>query len=407
MRKTIAFALSLLAISTPAFAQVGYRSTNGYYYINKLFSGKLYRVDLGGMPLIRNRIANKCGILEFKPSTNELSNLPKIEIVDGQTQQTYGFDFKNLAARETPTCSGQVVTDHAVWLSSKGYIGISGLTPSSSEKIRFLSSTSYRNLKANRCGFLSFQLDTVVPSAFIVNGLAYPTSGTPGQGIYCKQGILYVSYPPPTPINPVDATTWTQSNPRTQAFSSNTIVISSSGSSGSNSSSSTTSGGTTTTVGGTSSSGGGSTSTSRGGTTVAVTPPTGGGSSNGGTISGGGTTSSGGGTTSSGGGTTNSKPQPPTGQKMCKVGTQLVSVVPKKNVLYYAATEEDQSYEEENSDNTGYIVFNNINFTDTSNNGGLSDIEIGEIDLTKPSFANRKPLGGGWTVNISVVQPCK
>ena len=47
---------------------------------------------------------------------------------------------------------------------------------------------------------------------------------------------------------------------------------------------------------------------------------------------------------------------------MCKVGTQLVSIVPKKNVKYYSATEEDQSYEEENSDSTGYTIFNNINF---------------------------------------------
>ena len=43
MKKVVAIALSLLAaISTPALAQVGYRSTNGYYFINKLVKGVLY-----------------------------------------------------------------------------------------------------------------------------------------------------------------------------------------------------------------------------------------------------------------------------------------------------------------------------------------------------------------------------
>ena len=417
MKKVIvAIALSIFATSTPTLASpVGYKGLDGYYFINKLVKGRVYHISFEGMSLTRKAISNKCGILELKPSKTDSNKVDKIEVYDEGSQKTYGFSLKNLPLRETKTCSGQVFSNHEAWISAKGYIGISGLTPESSQTIKFLSSAPIHNLKPNQCGFLKFRLDpSNTPSAFIMEGLAYPTNGTAGQGIYCKRGTLYVQYPPPTPINPIDEATWRQQNPIAQAsFSSGTLIpsidssgvhwgiITSSGSGGSATSSgggttggggsSTSSGGGGTTGGGgsSSSSGGGGTTGGGGGTTVAVTPPSGGGGSGGGSTP------------------TQSKPQPPAGQKMCKVGTQLVSIVTKKNVLYYSATEEDQSYEEENSDSTGYTIFNNINFKDTSNNGGLSDIEIGEIDLTKPSWANRKPLGGRWTVNISVVKPCQ
>jgi hypothetical protein len=468
-------ALTLLAIPISAVAQVGYRSTDGHYFINGLVAGKTYYVDLEGMPLTRYAVSNKCGVLEFKPYKNELSKLDKIEINDEKAAVSYGFSYKNLPARETPKCNGQVVATRGIWLSSKGYIGISGLTPTSSQIIKFLSNAAVRNLKANECGFLSFRLDTTIPTAFIVDGKAYPTKGQTGRGIYCKRGVLYLAYPGPTPINPVPENTWRQQNQEpAPSFSTNTIVASVSGNnvswggitssaSGANSGSST-SGGATTSVSGSTSSSGGTSSSSSGGSASSSGTTGGGGStstsngtptsssstnsgsstssanSGGSTSSGGSSTSSGGttgGTTStSSGGTTSSssggtsgssttvavtpstgstsgstqqpsRPQPPTGQKMCKLETQLISIVPKSNTKYYAMTEEDQSYEEENSDSTGYILFNNINFTDTSMNGGLSDIEIGEIDLTKPSWSNRKPLLHGYSANISAVKLCQ
>ena len=86
-------------------------------------------------------------------------------------------------------------------MTKTGYIAVSGLTPESSETIKFLSNAPVHNLKPNECRFLKFRLDpNATPAAFIMEGLAYPTSGTAGQGIYCKRGTLYVQYPPPTPI---------------------------------------------------------------------------------------------------------------------------------------------------------------------------------------------------------------
>ncbi|MBD2773199.1 hypothetical protein [Iningainema tapete] len=432
----------------PALAQVGYRSSDGYYYIRGLENNKTYQVDFGGMPLLRAATSNKCGILQFKPSKNFQPG-DKFEIIDEKASITYGFIFApGLSKKETPKCENQIVTQKEIWVTSTKFIAISGLTPSSAVTIKLLSQNKSKNLRANLCGFITIKLDSIVPSAFITEGKAYSTNSKPERGIACRKGMLYVSYPPPTPINPIPEDTWKQQNiapnfsPETQMLANNgssgsggnTSGGGTSGTSGSGSgsgSSSGTGGGSSGTgsgsstgsagtgsgsgtgsgnsgTGGTSGGTGGSTGSGTGGTSGGT-----GGSTSGGTGSGGNTGgSTGSGTGASGGSGTGgtsggTSPQPPAGQKFCKVGfSQLLVTGLAANKKHYAATPEDDVYNEVISSSDGYALFSNIDYNDKWS-GDSAQIEIGTINPNKAEWENREPIGAMYVKKLNTIVPCQ
>ena len=93
-------ALITFALPTATLAQVAYRSQEGYYFISKLAPGKVYHVNLEGIPETRLSTSNKCGMLLFKPSKNDINKVEKIEIKDAQANQTYGFSLNSLPIKQ-------------------------------------------------------------------------------------------------------------------------------------------------------------------------------------------------------------------------------------------------------------------------------------------------------------------
>jgi hypothetical protein len=336
-RKHIAVHVCCLALTIFApittLAQVAYRSKEGYYFISKLAPGKVYHVNFEGIPETRLSTSNKCGMLLFKPSKNDINKVDKIEIKDEQANQTYGFSLNSLPVKEAIRCDGKVVDSRDVWINKKGYIGISGLTPSSHQIISFLSNVPVHNLRANECGFLRFRLDTV-PTAFTIEGKAYPTNGQTGRGIYCKRGVLYVAYPNSSlsEISPVDEATWKQQHPYNPSFSPGTQVASFSN------------GGIHWGILKTVGNGGGGSSTQTAGS-------------------------------GSGGVTVQ---QPPSGQSFCRIGSsQLLVTGLTSGTGYYVSTPEEVVYAEATADSNGRAIFDGIDYT-VKWEGQSAQIEIGK-----------------------------
>jgi hypothetical protein len=216
-------------ISFPVNAQTGYLGADGFYSIRGLQPYKPYSIDLGGMPLVRAATANKCGVLQFIPSKNFQTN-DKFEVRDEATSKNYGFTYTNaILTKETPKCEGQPVTDKSIWKTPTGALAISGLTPGSAQTIKLLGINRSRSLRSNGCGFIRIRLDNPKPGAFIFDKKAFPTSGQASRGIFCRKNILYVAYPAGAlaEIMPIAESTWNQQNQ--PQFSTNTIVATLSG----------------------------------------------------------------------------------------------------------------------------------------------------------------------------------
>jgi hypothetical protein len=215
--------------SLKAQAQTGYLGSDGFYSIRGLQPYKPYSIDLGGMPLVRAATANKCGVLQFIPSKNFQSN-DKFEVRDEATSKNFGFTYSTtIPNKETLKCEGQIVTEKSIWKTPTGAIAISGLSPSSAQTIKFLATNRSSNLRTNGCGFIRIRLDNPKPGAFIFDKKAFPTSGQTSPGIVCRRNILYVAYPKSVgaEISPISESAWKEQNQ--PAFSSSTYIATLSG----------------------------------------------------------------------------------------------------------------------------------------------------------------------------------
>lgn len=213
--KKLLFILTLISLTpSAALAQMkGYLGTDGYFHIQGLEANKKYTIDLGGMPIIRSGISNSCGILRIAAS-GTITASDRIEIKDEKSGSTYGFTNTNIPVKETPRCDGTVKAEREIWADEKGTTYISGLSPSSAQTIRLLTSAPTRNIKANICGFLSFKLGDPRPGAIIIDNQAFVLSGLQsGGGIACRKGKLFVAYPSPVFASAVNAITWRSQNP--------------------------------------------------------------------------------------------------------------------------------------------------------------------------------------------------
>jgi hypothetical protein len=227
--KKILFILTLIALSpSVALAEMkGYLGTDGYFHIQGLEANKQYSIDLGGMPIIRSGISNSCGILRIA-SSGTIKASDRIEIKDEKSGSTYGFTNTNIPVKETARCDGTVKAEREIWNDDKGTTYISGLSPSSAQTIRLLTSTPTRNIRANICGFLSFKLGEPRPKAIIIENQAFVlASAQSSGGIACRKGKLFVAYPNPVLVAAVSAVTWRSQNPI--SWSSNTQIASISG----------------------------------------------------------------------------------------------------------------------------------------------------------------------------------
>ena len=227
--KKLSFILAFIALTpSAALAQMkGYLGTDGYFHIQGLQANKSYSVNLGGMPLIKSGISNSCGILRIAAS-GTIKASDRIEIKDEKSGNTYGFTNTSIPVKETAKCDGTVKSKREIWKDEKGTTYISGLSPSSAQTIRLLTSAPTRNIKANICGFLSLKLGDPRPGAIIIENQAFVlASAQSSGGIACRKGKLYVAYPNPVLVAAVSAVTWRSQNPI--SFSSNTQIASISG----------------------------------------------------------------------------------------------------------------------------------------------------------------------------------
>lgn len=387
------FILTLIALTpTSALAQMqGYLGTDGYFHIKGLQANAKYTVDLGGMPIIKAANSNSCGILRIAAS-GTIKASDRIEIKDEKLGSTYGFTNTNIPIKETVKCDGTIKAEREIWNDDKGTTYISGLSPSSAQTIRLLTSAPTRNIRANICGFLSFKLGEPRPGAVIIENQAFVLLGLQsGGGIACRKGKLFVAYPAPVLVAAVSAVTWKQQNPI--SFSSSTQIASISG-------------------GGTSWSPAPNPNPNPNpgpgdACTVGVNcdpppppppPPT---CPEGYT------------------GTPPNceappppppppppeeppKPQPQTGQRYCKVGVQMVVIGLQPGKTAYILTPELDNYAEAIVDSSGWVQFDGIDFNDRWE-GESAPVEIGYIE-------NGQQVYTGNTFSffpISIVQPCK
>lgn len=416
MKKLLLFILTLIVLTpTSALAQMqGYLGTDGYFHIKGLQANAKYTIDLGGMPIIRSGLSNSCGILRIAAS-GTIEQSDRIEIKDEKSGSAYGFTNTNIPIKEAVRCDGTIKTEREIWADDKGITYISGLTPSSAQTIRLLTSAPTRNIRANICGFLSFKLGEPRPKAIIIENQAFVlASAQSSGGIACRKGKLFVAYPAPALVAAVSAVTWRSQNP--VSFSSGAQIASIGG-------------------GGTSWSpppsnpnpgGGGSSATCPEGTTgtppncAAPPPPT----------CPGGTTGTPPncvspppppppptcptGTTGTPPNCEAPKPTPVSG-KMCRVGSQVVAMVPSgSSGTYKLYTDFYRSSESNNPDSEGRLIFNNLVFNDNTKSD-YDDVP-GTIELRKvlnegtsnDQFDDEfQTLGYGYTVTIPVLAPCK
>ncbi|MBO3464264.1 hypothetical protein [Aetokthonos hydrillicola] len=96
---------------------------------------------------------------------------------------------------------------------------------------------------------------------------------------------------------------------------------------------------------------------------------------------------------------------PPSGQIMCKMGSNRLLVTGlAQGKKYYAMTEEDNSYSQANPNPQGYALFNNINYNDRWE-GQSADLEVGYINPQKADFENRVPLGSMYVKKLNTIPP--
>lgn len=405
--KKLLFILTLIAL-TPSVALAemkGYLGTDGYFHIQGLEANKSYSINLGGMPLIRSGISNSCGILRIAGS-GTIKASDRIEVKEEKSGNIYGFTNTNIPIKQTPRCDGAVKAEREIWKDDKGTTYISGLTPSSAQTIRLLTTAATRNIRANICGFLSFKLGEPRPKAIIIENQAFVlASAQSSGGIACRKGKLFVAYPAPVLATAMSANTWRSQNPI--SFSSGAQIASISG-------------------GGTSWSpppsnpnpgGGGSSATCPEGTTgtppnCAAPPPP----------------SCPEGTTGTPPNCVSPPPPPPlpppveppkkptpVSGKMCRVGSQVVAMVPSgSSGTYKLYTDFYSSSESNNPDSEGRLIFNNLVFNDNTKSD-YDDVP-GTIELRKvlnegtsnDQFDDEfQTLGYGYTVTIPVLAPCK
>ncbi|WP_373527380.1 hypothetical protein [Nostoc sp.] len=276
MLKKLLLILTFIALTpTSALAQMqGYLGTDGYFHIKGLQANAKYTIDLGGMPIIRAANSNSCGILRIAAS-GTIKASDRIEIKDEKKGDTYGFTNTNIPIKETVKCDGTIKAEREIWTDDKGTTYISGLSPSSAQTIRLLTTAPTRSIRANICGFLSFKLGEPRPGAVIIDNQAFVLSGLQsGGGIACRKGKLFVAFPAPVIVAAVSAVTWRSQNP--VSFSASAAIASISGGGGTSWSSPPNSGGGGGSSGG-GSSGGGSGATCPEGTTGTppncITPP--------------------------------------------------------------------------------------------------------------------------------------
>lgn len=399
MLKKILFILTLIALTpSAALAQMkGYLGTDGYFHIQGLEPNTKYTIDLGGMPIIRSGISNSCGILRIAAS-GTIKQSDRIEIKDEKSGSTYGFTNTNIPVKETARCDGTIKPEREIWNDDKGTTYISGLSPSSAQTIRLLTSAPTRNIRANICGFLSFKLGEPRPKAIIIENQAFVlASAQSSGGIACRKGKLFVAYPAPVLVNAVSAVTWRSQNP--VSFSPGAAIASINNNSISWGSSSQTcpEGNTGTppncvvpppppdptcpvgTIGVPP-------------TCVAVTPPP------------------------PAPPAELPKPTPPTGQKMCRVGSQIVTMVPSgSSGTYKLYTDFDRASEPNNPDSEGRLIFNSLVFND--NTKSSYDDVPGTIEVHKllddggtpndPYDDETQFLGRAYQVSIPVLAPCQ
>lgn len=215
MFKKLLFILTLIALTpTSALAEMqGYLGSDGYFHIKGLQANTKYTIDLGGMPIIRSAISNSCGILRIAAS-GTIKQSDRIEIEDVRRANVYGFTNTNIPIKETAKCDGTIKAEREIWNDDKGTTYISGLSPSSAQTIRLLTTAPTRNIRANICGFLSFKLGEPRPGAIIIENQAFALSGLQsGGGIACRKGKLFVAYPAPVLVAAVSAVLWRSQNP--------------------------------------------------------------------------------------------------------------------------------------------------------------------------------------------------
>ncbi|MGF1676572.1 MAG: hypothetical protein ACFCUV_23270, partial [Rivularia sp. (in: cyanobacteria)] len=116
----------------------------------------------------------------------------------------------NIPIEEFTCKPGNVKPGRDIWKDERGTLWISGLTPSSGQTIRLLSSNPTRKIRANSCGFVSLRLANPQPSGLILdNNQAFEiNSAAAGGGIACRKGKLYVAYPEPPTVQTISVTEW-------------------------------------------------------------------------------------------------------------------------------------------------------------------------------------------------------
>ncbi|MCW5319014.1 hypothetical protein GTQ43_36890 [Nostoc sp. KVJ3] len=389
MLKKILFILTLIALTpSAALAEMkGYLGTDGYFHIQGLEPNTKYTIDLGGMPIIRSGISNSCGILRIVAS-GTITASDRIEIKDEKSGSTYGFTNTNIPVKETARCDGTIKPEREIWADDKGTTYISGLSPSSAQTIRLLTSAPTRNIKANICGFLSFKLGEPRPKAIIIENQAFVlASAQSSGGIACRKGKLFVAYPNPVLVAAVNAVTWRSQNPISWSSSTQIASISGSGTSWSPPPSNPNpnpnpGGGGSCTIGVNCEEPPPPLPTCPTGTTgtppncVAPPPPP----------------------------PPPEEPpksQPPQGQKYCKVGVQMVVIGLQPRKRAYMLTPELDNYAEADVDDSGWVQFDSINYNDQWE-GEPAPVEIGYLE--NDDF---QPIGGAYSFPISVVQPCQ
>lgn len=228
---SLLFILSVPAIPLIAIAQEkAYFGLDNYFSVSGLQPNKQYELKLGGSPIVRAANSNSCGLLKIGNSST-IKQSDRIEIRNEKTSETFGFENNSsIPVKSAPDrCNGTILATKEIWKDDKGSIYISGLTPSSAQLIRLLSSAPSRNIKANTCGMISLRLDpNQKPKSIYLNNSEYNLENVaPKPGILCRKGKMYVGYPPEINIAIAGVTKtitqWLSQN--AIAFGTNTIII--------------------------------------------------------------------------------------------------------------------------------------------------------------------------------------
>ena len=173
---TLLIICSVPAIPLIAIAQEkAYLGLDNFFSVSGLQPSQQYELKLGGSPIVRAANSNSCGLLKIANSST-IKQSDRLEIRNESTGETFGFENNSsIPLKPAPDrCNGTPITTREIWKDSKGSIYISGLTPSSAQLIRLLSSAPSRNIRANPCGMVSVRLDpNQKPKSIFLNNLEY------------------------------------------------------------------------------------------------------------------------------------------------------------------------------------------------------------------------------------------